>query len=52
MVRTVRRATVLLLLAGHPEPAVSIVKAVRRDDRLAEVMIGAPAGHTVAAVVG
>jgi len=39
------RATVLLLLAGHPEPAVSIVKSVRRDRRLAEIMIGAPAGQ-------
>jgi len=39
------RATALLLLVGHPEPAVSIVKSVRRDKRLAEVMIGAPAGQ-------
>ena len=39
------RATALLLLVGHPEPAVSIVKAVRSDRRLAEVMIGAPAGQ-------
>ncbi|WP_354534299.1 hypothetical protein [Nonomuraea sp. KC401] len=39
------RATALLLLAGIPEPAVSIVKAVRRDQRLAEIMIGAPAGQ-------
>lgn len=39
------RAAALLLLAGHPEPAVSIVKAVRRDQRLSEVMIGAPAGQ-------
>lgn len=39
------RATVLLLLVGHPEPAVSIVKSVRRDQRLAEIMIGAPAGQ-------
>ncbi|MEU2432111.1 ABC transporter substrate-binding protein [Streptomyces sp. NPDC007861] len=38
-------ATALLLLAGHPEPAVSIVKSVRRDQRLAHVMIGAPAGQ-------
>ncbi|GAA3367837.1 hypothetical protein GCM10017744_081540 [Streptomyces antimycoticus] len=38
-------ATALLLLVGHPEPAVSIVKAVRRDERLAEVMMGAPAGQ-------
>jgi ABC-type branched-subunit amino acid transport system substrate-binding protein len=39
------RATALLLLVGHPEPAVSIVKALRRDPRLAELVIGAPAGQ-------
>ncbi|MFI0269085.1 ABC transporter substrate-binding protein [Streptomyces luteogriseus] len=39
------RASALLLLAGHPEPAVSIVRSVRRDPRLAEVTIGAPAGQ-------
>jgi ABC-type branched-subunit amino acid transport system substrate-binding protein len=39
------RATVLLVLAGSPEPAVSIVMSVRRDRRLAEIMIGAPAGQ-------
>jgi hypothetical protein len=39
------RATALLLLAGFPEPAVSIVKYVRHDQRLAEIMIGAPAGQ-------
>jgi len=39
------RATALLLLAGHPEPAVSIVKSVRQDQRLAGIMIGAPAGQ-------
>ncbi|MEV4176049.1 ABC transporter substrate-binding protein [Nonomuraea sp. NPDC049709] len=39
------RATALLLLVGHPEPAVSIVKCVRHDRRLAEIMIGAPAGQ-------
>jgi ABC-type branched-subunit amino acid transport system substrate-binding protein len=39
------RATALLLLAGFPDPAVSIVRAVRRDQRLSEVMIGAPAGQ-------
>ncbi|MEI5101712.1 ABC transporter substrate-binding protein [Streptomyces sp. PmtG] len=39
------RATALLLLVGAPEPAVPIVKAVRRDQRLAQVMIGAPAGQ-------
>ncbi|SCG57861.1 amino acid/amide ABC transporter substrate-binding protein, HAAT family [Micromonospora echinaurantiaca] len=39
------RATALVLLVGHPEPAVSIVKSVRRDQRLAAIMIGAPAGQ-------
>ncbi len=39
------RATALLLLAGHPEPAVSIVRSVRGDQRLAELAIGAPAGQ-------
>ena len=38
-------ATALLLLVGYPEPAVSIVRRVRRDPRLAEVLIGAPAGQ-------
>ncbi|MEU0246965.1 ABC transporter substrate-binding protein [Streptomyces sp. NPDC006235] len=39
------RATALLLLVGHPEPAVPIVRSVRRDQRLAGIMIGAPAGQ-------
>ncbi|MGW4568297.1 ABC transporter substrate-binding protein [Streptomyces sp. NPDC004561] len=39
------RATALLLLVGHPDPAVPIVKSVRSDPRLAEIMIGAPAGQ-------
>ncbi|MEV0093251.1 ABC transporter substrate-binding protein [Streptomyces sp. NPDC050738] len=39
------RATALLLLTGFPEPAVSIVRAVRRDPRLGEVLVGAPAGQ-------
>ncbi|MFD8322793.1 ABC transporter substrate-binding protein [Kitasatospora purpeofusca] len=38
-------ATALLLLAGHPDPAVPIVRAVRRDRRLAGVLLGAPAGQ-------
>lgn len=38
-------ATAVLLLVGHPEPAVSIVKAIRADPRLSEVLIGAPAGQ-------
>jgi hypothetical protein len=40
-----QRATALLLLVGHPEPAVSIVRSVRRDARLADVLVGAPAGQ-------
>ncbi|MER6134253.1 ABC transporter substrate-binding protein [Streptomyces sp. NPDC001815] len=39
------RATALLLLVGHPDPAVDIVRSVRRDQRLAELLIGAPAGQ-------
>lgn len=39
------RATALLLLVGHPEPAVPIVTSVRRDRRLAGILIGAPAGQ-------
>lgn len=38
-------ATVLLLLVGSPEPAMPIVRAVRADPRLADVLIGAPAGQ-------
>jgi ABC-type branched-subunit amino acid transport system substrate-binding protein len=40
-----RRATALLLLVGHPEPAMSVVRSVRRDERLAGITIGAPAGQ-------
>ena len=39
------RATALLLLVGTPEPAVPIVKAVRADPRLSDILIGAPAGQ-------
>ncbi|WP_448317409.1 ABC transporter substrate-binding protein [Streptomyces sp. CO7] len=39
------RSTALLLLLGHPEPAVSVVKAVRGDRRLAGLLLGAPAGQ-------
>ncbi|MFF0739604.1 ABC transporter substrate-binding protein [Streptomyces sp. NPDC004111] len=38
-------ATALLLLVGHPEPAVPIVEAVRKDERLAGLLLGAPAGQ-------
>jgi hypothetical protein len=38
-------ATALLLLVGHPEPALSIVRAVRDDERVATTLIGAPAGQ-------
>ncbi|MFF7051418.1 ABC transporter substrate-binding protein [Streptomyces griseorubiginosus] len=40
-----QRATALLLLVGSPDPAVPIVRAVRRDRRLAGVLVGAPAGQ-------
>jgi ABC-type branched-subunit amino acid transport system substrate-binding protein len=39
------RATALILLVGHPEPAVSIVQSVRGDRRLSGILIGAPAGQ-------
>ncbi|WP_328303215.1 ABC transporter substrate-binding protein [Streptomyces sp. NBC_00435] len=39
------RATALLLLVGHPEPAVPVVTSVRGDERLAGILIGAPAGQ-------
>jgi len=39
------RATALLLLVGHPRPAVPIVRAVRSDSRLVKILIGAPAGQ-------
>ncbi|MGY4395452.1 ABC-type branched-subunit amino acid transport system substrate-binding protein [Sphingomonas sp. UYAg733] len=39
------RATALVLLVGYPEPATAIVRSLRSDDRLAEVLIGAPAGQ-------
>ncbi|MCF2534031.1 ABC transporter substrate-binding protein [Yinghuangia soli] len=38
-------ATALIVLCGVPDPAVSIVRAVRRDPRLTDVLIGAPAGQ-------
>jgi hypothetical protein len=38
-------AQVLVLLVGTPEPMMPIVEAVRRDVRLAGVLIGAPAGQ-------
>lgn len=38
-------ATALLLLVGHPEPAVQLVTSVRRDPRLAGILVGAPAGQ-------
>ncbi|MFF7288596.1 ABC transporter substrate-binding protein [Streptomyces griseorubiginosus] len=40
-----QRATALLLLVGSPVPAVPIVRAVRRDRRLAGILVGAPAGQ-------
>ncbi|MFE6188526.1 ABC transporter substrate-binding protein [Streptomyces sp. NPDC056465] len=39
------RATALLLLVGHPDPALPLVRSVRDDRRLAGILIGAPAGQ-------
>ncbi|WP_217250846.1 ABC transporter substrate-binding protein [Streptomyces sp. AC602_WCS936] len=38
-------ATALLLLTGFPDPAVPLVRSVRRDRRLAGLLTGAPAGQ-------
>ena len=38
-------ATALLLLVGHPDPALPIATAVRADPRHAGILIGAPAGQ-------
>jgi ABC-type branched-subunit amino acid transport system substrate-binding protein len=38
-------ATAILLLVGQPETAVAIIRSVRNDPRLGDVMIGAPAGQ-------
>ncbi|MEU9170857.1 ABC transporter substrate-binding protein [Streptomyces sp. NPDC048420] len=39
------RATALLLLTGFPEPAVPLVRSIRQDQRLTDLLIGAPAGQ-------
>ena len=39
------RATALLILTGYPDPAVPLVRAVRRDPRLRGLRVGAPAGQ-------
>jgi ABC-type branched-subunit amino acid transport system substrate-binding protein len=38
-------ATAVLLLAGFPEPIVSMVKAIRAHERTRHILIGAPAGQ-------
>jgi ABC-type branched-subunit amino acid transport system substrate-binding protein len=38
-------ATAVLLLTGYPQPAASIVGAIRGDARLADLFLGAPAGQ-------
>lgn len=38
-------ATALLLLVGYPNPALPLVKAIRNDARLKNILIGAPAGQ-------
>lgn len=39
------KETALLVLAGHPEPAIAVVRCVRADPRLQGLLIGAPAGQ-------
>lgn len=39
------KATALLLLVGYPDPAIPLVKAIRKDARLQSILIGAPAGQ-------
>lgn len=41
--RILAGATAVLLLTGHPEPALSLVRSIRRDHP--DVLIGAPAGQ-------
>ena len=38
-------ATAVLLLAGYPDPVLPLVQAIRADQRLAAMLIGAPAGQ-------
>ena len=38
-------ATALLLLTGYPNPAISLVKAIRNEPKLKNTLIGAPAGQ-------
>jgi len=38
-------STALLLLVGYPDPAAPLVKTVRNDTRLRNLLIGAPAGQ-------
>jgi ABC-type branched-subunit amino acid transport system substrate-binding protein len=39
------KASAVLVLAGHPQPAIAIVEALRADRRLDGILIGAPAGQ-------
>lgn len=39
------QVTALLLLVGHPDPAISFVKFLRDHQRFDEILIGAPAGQ-------
>ena len=39
------KATLLVLLVGHPDPGVSIVRALRSDPGFARLAIAAPAGQ-------
>lgn len=39
------RCNAVLILTGYPDPAIPIVRAIRGDEALAQVLIGAPAGQ-------
>jgi ABC-type branched-subunit amino acid transport system substrate-binding protein len=39
------RATMILLLVGHPEPAATLARSLRNDPRFAGTSLGAPAGQ-------
>ncbi len=39
------RVTAVLLLIGYPDPVIPLVKTIRNDARLKNILIGAPAGQ-------
>lgn len=39
------RISALLLLVGHPDPAVTLASKIKKDNRTNDIMLGAPAGQ-------